>query len=340
MEHANQSEVYGPLRIAPPAEDQVPVVVIGLPRSGTSFLSHALSQLPDYYVFDDLYLISQREAKEAGTSTLDDASLSALLGFLGWQIRARHKWGIYSIPAVPFERVEEMNTAMTEAFTQRRGTVLELQAEWLYRLARAAGKGQWGFKMPKALLYADALFKGYPNVQVICLMRQPEEVLASYKHMPRERGGDGDPRRYHPLVYAPYWRFAARRFRQLSETYPDRVHLVRFHEFVADPLKTTNEIASILGTAPAAQITRPERQNSSFKGDPKKSSKKTGLTGLEARLVRWMCAQDIQELGFERRSCPPVRLADFWDFFRVSAVATTFQIGQVFARMGKRFRSR
>ena len=41
-----------------------PVIVVGMPRSGSSFLSHVLSQLPGWYVFDDLYL--QDKVKEIG----------------------------------------------------------------------------------------------------------------------------------------------------------------------------------------------------------------------------------------------------------------------------------
>ncbi|WP_107666876.1 hypothetical protein [Cyanothece sp. BG0011] len=33
-----------------------PVIVVGLPRSGSSFLAHTLSTLKDWYVFDDLMI--------------------------------------------------------------------------------------------------------------------------------------------------------------------------------------------------------------------------------------------------------------------------------------------
>lgn len=308
-------------------ESEAPVIVIGLPRSGTSFLSHVLTQLPDYYVFDDLYLLTQRAAKQAGDGTLSASALDKLLFFLGWQIRARHRFGLYAIPAVPEDRAEDLNDALRESFRKEPGNVLELQAEWLLRLARAKGAGQWGFKMPKAFLQTKRLFKAYPGVQMICLMRQPEDVLSSYKNMPLEVGGDGDPRRYHPLVYAFYWRLAARSYRKAAKDYPGRVHLVRFHEFIADPLATANEVAVHLGTQPAKEIVQPEKPNSSHKKGTKRP-----LTGLEAWLIRLICGREIKALGFETRPLPAFALSDPLDFLRSTFVCAGFHLGRIAAR--------
>lgn len=328
--HAEETEalVFGDTRQWSADAKDAPVVVIGLPRSGTSFLSHVLTQLPDYYVFDDLYLLTQPEAKRAGDGPISESAMEKLLFFLGWQIRARHRFGAYATPAVSEDRAEDLNDALRESFRKDPGNVLELQAEWLTRLARAKGARQWGFKMPKAFLQTDRLFSAYPGVQMICLMRQPEDVLSSYKNMPVEVGGDGDPRRYHPLVYAFYWRLAARSYQKAAKTYPDRVHLVRFHEFIADPLATANQVAAYLGTEPAAEIIQPEKPNSSYK-----QGKKRPLTGLEARLIRLICGSEIAALGFETRDAPSFALSDLWDFLRSSLVCSGFHLGRVFAKL-------
>lgn len=321
--------VFGTTRIWSGDRTETPVIIVGLPRSGTSFLSHALSQLPDYYVFDDLYLMAQREAKRAGDGVLDAARLDKLLYFLGWQIRARHRFGSYAMPAVGEDRAEDLNDALRESFLKSPGTVLQLQAEWLLRLAHAKGAQNWGFKLPKAFFQTKRLFDAYPGAQMVYLMRQPEDVLASYKNMPLEVGGDGDPRRYHPLVYAFYWRLAAVNYLRAAQAYPGRVHLVRFHEFIADPLATANGIAAHLGTAPAARIEQPEKPNSSYKGGKRETR---ALTGLEARLIRLICGRQIRALGFETRPLPKLAGADMADFLRSSWTCLRFHVGNLLGR--------
>lgn len=330
-----ERQVFAATRLWPDLSGDTPVIVVGLPRSGTSFLSHALSQLPDYYVFDDLYLITQSAARRAGDAVLSAAQLDKLLYFLGWQIRARHRFGSYAIPAVEDARAEDLNDALRKSFLKRPGTALDLQAEWLLRLSIAQGARNWGFKMPKAFLQAPRLAAAYDGVQLIFMMRQPEDVLASYKNMPTDPTGDGDPRRYHPLVYALYWRLAANSYRKLSHRFPGKTHLVRFHEFVADPLAQTNSLADQIGTAPARQIVKPPSPNSSYRDKGTKAAHKP-LTGLEARIVRYICGREIEALGFDTRPLPQMVVSDIAGLVRNTAIWLSFHIGEAFARLRRK----
>lgn len=332
---AASDQVFAETRLWPALSGPTPVIVVGLPRSGTSFLSHALSQLPDYYVFDDLYVLVHAAARKAGNEVLSSEQLDQLLFFLGWQIRARHRFGSYALPAVEDERAEDLNDALRATFRKAPGSVLDLQAEWLLRLALAQGAQRWGFKMPKAFLQAPRLFAAYEGTQLVYMMRQPEDVLASYKNMPDDPTGDGDPRRYHPLVYALYWRLAARSFEKNLQQFPGKVHLVRFHEFVADPLAHTNQLAGILDTEPALQIIKPSNPNSSYRGKDAKSARRD-LTGLEARIIRLFCGRNIATLGFETRDMPPLKLLDLTDFLRTTVVWAWFHTCEMFKRLRKR----
>ncbi|MEE4186980.1 MAG: sulfotransferase [Roseobacter sp.] len=332
---ADSDQVFAETRLWPDLSGPMPVVVVGLPRSGTSFLSHALSQLPDYYVFDDLYVLTHAAARKAGDAPLTAGQLDDLLFFLGWQIRARHRFGSYAMPAVEEARAEDLNDALRASFRAAPGTVLDLQAEWLLRLAFAQNARRWGFKMPKAFLQASRLFQAYDGMQLVYMMRQPEDVLASYKNMPDDPTGDGDPRRYHPVVYALYWRLAARSFEKVSRQFPGRVHLVRFHEFIADPLTHTNRLAGILETEPAPQIAKPPKPNSSYRGKGDTSARRD-LTGLEARIIRLFCARDIAALGFEARDTPPLKLSDIVDFLRTTVIWAGFHIRETYKRLRAR----
>src|SRR5690606_36545928 len=88
------------------------VIVIGLPRSGTSFLADVVSQIGDWYVFDDLYLYRQAKAIDAVDKPLTKDQLVELVEFLGWQIHARIKHGIFSVPKMQINDIEPMNLAI------------------------------------------------------------------------------------------------------------------------------------------------------------------------------------------------------------------------------------
>ncbi len=42
-----------------------PIIIVGLPRCGTSFLADVVSQIGDWFIFDDLYLYRQAKAINA-----------------------------------------------------------------------------------------------------------------------------------------------------------------------------------------------------------------------------------------------------------------------------------
>lgn len=286
------------------------VVVVGLPRSGSSFLSHVLSQIPDWYVFDDLY--TYRMARQMGAlGPLNDRQLQGLLVFLGWQIRARLRFGLYAIPDMTEDEIDEMNEALFACFSGQGAHWHDVQKEWLIRLAERRGCRNWGYKMPGAFRNLDTLFEVYPDMKAIFLMRVPHQVLSSYKHIP-EDSQDGDPAQYHPVAYAWYWRAAARAWLRAKEKYPDRVTLIRFHDLVGDPTATGREMANFLGAEVPDVITAPEKPNSSFGG---KSGKRPGLTYLETQITKRFTDGLARELGFPPIAEPPGHsLSDYADF--------------------------
>ena len=272
------------------------VVVVGLPRSGSSFLSHVMSQVPGWYVFDDLYLA--RAAKQARTTgPLDDKALDHLLEFLGWQIFARKRFGTYAIPEVSEDEIEPMKEALRKTFSGSSIDWLALQEEWLVRLAERSGAVNWGYKMPGAFRHLEMLLEAYPGLKVVFLMRAPEKVLASYKHLP-EGSEDGEADQYHPLTHAVYWRMAARAWQKAQKRWPDRVMLLRFEDLVADPTAAGKSLAAHLDAPIPDVITAPERPNSSFSG----TASRPGLTWLEQKIIHKITRSQRDALGF----APPV----------------------------------
>lgn len=300
-------------------QDNTPLVVVGLPRSGSSFLCEVISQIEGWYVFDDLYV--HRKAIETGaTGTLSEAQLDNLLFFLGWQIRARLRHGKYAIPNVTEAEIEDMNASIKTALSGTNPTWADLQEEWMCRLATRSDCENWGYKMPQAFRYLDQLFELYPNMRVIFLMRTPQDVLASYKYM-RSDSEDGDAAQYHPLSHAVYWRMAAKSYLDAKAKFKDKVMLLKFEDLVAEPNQAARQVASFLDTKVPEGVDIPSRPNSSFRTNGKRQS----LNGLELSLLDKIAGDMRDELGFDAAK-QKLSASDFVDFTKTSLVFTNFRI--------------
>lgn len=310
-----------------------PLLVVGLPRSGSSFLSEVISQFDGWYVFDDLYL--HRRALEIGaTGVLSEAQMDRLLFFLGWQIRARLRFGSYAIPNVAEDEIEAMNAALKASLLERGATWAELQEEWMYRLARRAGCEKWGYKMPQAFRHLDALFEHYPEMRVIFLLRAPKDVLASYKHM-RPDSQDGNAAQYHPIAHAVYWRLAARAYFDAKERFGKRIMLLKFEDLTADPTAAATKIAAFLDTPAPGEIRLPPKPNTSYR----KGGKRRGLNGLELFFLERIAGDMRKRLGFERgqRRLAP---GDIVDLAKTTLVFTGFRVRKFLSARLERFRTR
>lgn len=307
------------------APEAGPLLVVGLPRSGSSTLADLISQTGAAYCFDDLYF--QRHAERIGArGPLDRARLDDALHFLGWQIRARLRWKRYALPRMEEADVEPMNDAIRAAFAERPPDWQTLQKEWLWRLARLNGCRNWGYNQPGAFLGLDELLRIYPKARVAFLFRAPERVLASFKHMP-DGHRDGDPRQYHPLAYALYWRKSAEAYERWRQALPGRTIRVRFEEMVEDPRETAVRLAAFLGETFDGPV-RSAEANTSFRGG------RRALTGLETALLRRVAGPAAQRVGY-RIDPEPVRAGDFWDLPATTARFGLYQMRRLRGDQGR-----
>ena len=236
-----------------------PLIVVGLPRSGTSFLADLLSQMPDWYVFDDLFLY--RKAKSIGVDgPLSPAQLDQLIRFLGWQIRARMRFKQFSVPQMAWEDVDRMDRALSETFRGRTVQWHELMEEWLTRLSQHHGCHRWGFKATQDFLHLGVLQSVFPETRFIFVLRDPRTMLASKKFV---RAEDGHPAAYHPIVYSVYWKMAVERMLSAARPLSSPVLSVRFEDLVADPAAEGRRLAEFLETQLEGEIEIP-RPNTSF----------------------------------------------------------------------------
>ena len=156
---AEQAESTSPLFETSPVVGETkssPVIVVGLPRSRSSFLSYVMSQIDDWYVFDDLYLYRAAMA-EGVQGHLTECQLERLVDFLGWQLKARIKWVTFDPPNCTWTDVDRMNEALLMTFRGRSVLWNELLEEWMTRLVLHHGCTNWGYKARQDFMHLDLL---------------------------------------------------------------------------------------------------------------------------------------------------------------------------------------
>jgi hypothetical protein len=298
-----------------------PLIVVGLPRSGSSFLSYAISQIDDWYVFDDLYLL--RAAMAQGVKgPLTNEQLEKLVEFLAWQLKARIKWVTFAGPNCTWADVDRMSEAVLTAFAGQSPHWNDLLEEWMTRLARHHGCSHWGYKAPQDFMHLDLLRQLWPEAGFIFIYRDPRRVMASKKYVNDQ---DGDPRQYHPAVYSRYWRMSVESMTQAAIS--ANVQFVRFEDLIADPNEEARKIAQFLGTTFEGDVRRSDA-NTSFAAGKRKS-----ITPTE----EWICEQIAGEAmlshGYTLRRSRP-RLRDLPDLLWVSCRFTIYQTLRI-ARDGR-----
>jgi hypothetical protein len=304
-----------------------PVIVVGLPRSGSSYLSHVLSCMDDWFIFDDLYPY-QKAASLGLSSTVELSSRPELLeeyvSQLTWQLRAKIKFEKnFKIPNLDLDEVAVMERAILQTLhecpTLTWPQVLE---EWIMRLAHHGGKCRWGYKTPQDFMHMDELTDIFPGVRFIYILRDPRKVMRSFKNLPRVKTDgkqDGESRQYHPIVYALYWKIAYDKVQDFTARNRAPVEIVKFEDLVETPVAVAERLARFLDTQVTGQVIL-ERVNSSFR-----QGAACELTNTEVMICEKIAGSQMQKSGYKLFH-PEPRLSDVGDLVKTSIDFLAYQL--------------
>lgn len=304
------------------SEIRGPLIVLGLPRSGSSFLSDVISQVRECYVFDDLYL--HRHLLNSHSQSLpfiEHKDLDDVFFFLSWQIRARLRFSEFAKPSISEDEIEVLNQGIKAAFEGKKIYWYDLQKEWLARLTLAMGAHVWGYKCPGDFTNISQLKDVYPESRFVYLIRNPENVLASYKNIDGNPQ-DGDAGQYHPIFYSLYWRSAVDSYRHSKRLVTDRVLMIKFEELIKESTEEGRKIARFIGVSDDFSIER-KAPNTSFTKKTKKE-----LTGLELKIIKHYCSDQLDYMGYVL-SDKPIRISDFADILRVTFKFGIYQLKRI-----------
>ena len=162
-------------------KSESPIFIVGCPRSGTTLLGLMLDSHPDISV-----------AHEA-----------AIFHFL--YNKGRQRWRLSSAEERKkfFERLEQysnlrealgqdvVHTALEKLRSHQKLTVKIIVDALSDAYLQKTGKTVWGEKTPTHYYHIDDILNLYPQVAIVCLIRDPRAVFASMKrYAQRKKGTD------------------------------------------------------------------------------------------------------------------------------------------------------
>jgi Sulfotransferase family len=125
------------------------------------------------------------------------------------------------------------------------GSTSDSYFEAFCRLMAEANKAErWGEKTPRHVFRIDDLLDVFPQGKVICLVRDPRAVVASYRDWTTGKGDQGGrsadrdraARSYNLVLHSLLWRSTMRAAEQARRDHgSDRVRLAHYEELVAEP---------------------------------------------------------------------------------------------------------
>ena len=200
---------------------------------------------------------------------------------------------------------------------------------------------------PRNLFYIGELLEAYPRARIICMVRDPRDVLLSQKNKWRRRslGATNIPRRealrtwlnYHPVTISRLWRSAATVVDRFSQ-HPS-VLVVKFEELLSAPESTLRDLCSFVEIDFDGSLFDIPQVGSSLQADNTSARgisasnigrwRDGGLTPVEIYLCERITAGMMNRWGYKPSENTPnwagVTLALFWfPFHLIGAIFGNF----------------
>lgn len=274
-------------------------VIVGQARSGSTLLSRLLADTGHFLLVNDAYFLQYiddikgndaftvGEARKVADHCLQLLQKRRITGGVKTVNRSIH------LTAAELKALE--NTVMEGVEGCRNGE--DVVALVLRHAAALSGARIWGWNTPQDYLNVERIFKHFPNARILFLIRNPWDVLKSYKNLPHYWGQER--RRYHPVLQSLVWRQVVEEYRRLKKLYPSTIHLMRYEDIVMNRGNVWAGLQDLIGPfpppAPAASLDR----NSSLRHQPPKP-----LTWLEKVICRGIVGSRLTDMGYQPKPDP------------------------------------
>ena len=204
-----------------------PIFVVGCPRSGTTMLQLMLHAHPRIAIPPETRFLLAAYHRRAAFGDLTDAARRSGL--------AR-----YIVESAQFEDLGLDGDEVTRAIVAGPPTLGSAFGVVFRMYSARFGKPRWGDKRPLYLRHLPAIRRLFPDAQIVNIMRDGRDCVASLKETPWK------PSEFDTLV--DYWTRSADASLLAARRYPaDVYHQVRYEDLVADPEPHLRRICAFLG---------------------------------------------------------------------------------------------
>lgn len=269
------------------------IFIAGNSRSGTALLGRMVSNHPDIFTFYELHFLE--EIWMPVNETISMTKKEAVFNFA--KLIGTQREG-YLQKRRPQRFFDEAAIAI-QAFDSNEITFAALYERFLDYETTLNNKKIACEKTPRNLLYITELLKIYPDCKIICLIRDPKDVMLSQKKKWKRRflgGAAFTPLRegirarinYHPFIIAHFWNvFALASATHISS---GSVKTVFFEMLLSEPEATLRDVCSFLNISYTNEMLNVEQKGSSLVIDQKNNAHidtsrignwKTGLNPTE-----------------------------------------------------------
>jgi hypothetical protein len=246
--------------LARPISDQQPVFIVGPSRSGTTMLGGCLNAVSDVQVADETHYFSDLRQRAPGPDSgeLDEAARAVVEDYF---LALTHRF--YGEAGDP-ER-GSMDRGDLRSFAKQLGGTPDAYFEAFCRMqADERCVPRWGEKTPRHVFEIPELLSVYPKARIVCMIRDPRAVVASYRDFKKGEiadSPDDDGRKdalereqrrvrqsYHVVIESLMWKAVASAEQQaLARFGPERIHVLRYEDLVYDPEATLARPTGWLG---------------------------------------------------------------------------------------------
>jgi sulfotransferase family protein len=214
-----------------------PIFVVGCPRSGTTMLQLMLHSHPRIALPPESRFVMPAYQRRHEFGDLCDPERRRHLA--RWMIGTPHFADLGLDP----ERVVAAVVGAPPTLGSALGTVFRLYAERF-------GKPRWGDKRPTYLRSLPELLRMFPDAQIVNIMRDGRDCVASLKEAPWSSSDFGE--------HLASWARAADASIRAERRYgPGTYHLIRYEDLVADPEPHLRRLCAFLDEEYHPAMARP-----------------------------------------------------------------------------------
>ncbi len=220
---------------SPERKTITPCFIVGMPRSGTTWLLRSLNTHHQIAAFGETAYWGRNYIHPNADGKYDAMHLNQVASILKKNfmdtIMGKNEPG-YLKNLQP----DDMPGLVDRAFTALKTPVTpgEVFLSFAKEIAQAEGKYRWVEKTPHHINWIDRILSELPESRFVVTLREPYTFMLSYKNQKgwEARSGEMYKKLYHPFGCAQVYKVYARQAFQIAQDYRGKVLIVRLEEII------------------------------------------------------------------------------------------------------------